>query len=673
MTQINLSQFDKAVIASMESGSLIKSQSISVIYSLNITDGKYDFISSGIYALTGYTASEINEIGFDIIVKKIIEKNISGSEVIERKTITSEYFAKYLIETKSGEFKWVEDNSFVIQIENGSTAVKSMGILRDVSHIHKALDSLYKESSLQKRYLDLAEMILLVLNSGQKIASINKHGCKILGYSEEELIGKNWIDLFIPSEQREEVKNIFNLFLRNKNYKDYEYYENPIITKNGEKRIIGWHNTFINNEDTGEIFFVSSGIDITDKKNEEKIQHVISEILQAANIEGDLNEFFVFIHSSLRKLMPVKNFYISLQNKEDNSVSFPYFVDQLDPVAPVKKNGRGLTDYVLRKGTAVLVNRKEIRQLVEKGEIELLGTLSAVWLGIPLKIQDNTIGVLVVQDYSSELTYGYKEKEILEVISYAISRAIERKKVDQERGKLIDELKQLNTSKDKLFSLISHDLRSPFNSLLGFSEILTTEYDLLTDVEIKEYLNVIYESSKNLYSMTNNLLQFSRFQMGRTEFKPEKLYIKKIILENVSLLKGNIVKKQLNLSVNIDAEAEIFADEEMINSIVQNLISNAIKFTHRNGEIKIFTRFKKNDTKRIEIEIEDTGIGIGEADLNKIFHDTMHSTPGTEREYGSGLGLMLVKDFIETNGGEISVTSELNKGTSFTISFPVYE
>ena len=337
------------------------------------------------------------------------------------------------------------------------------------------------------------------------------------------------------------------------------------------------------------------------------------------------------------------------------------------------KFGRGLTEYILRSGKAELITRERDNELVREGETEVVGTQSAIWLGIPLKIRDHTMGALVVQDYENEETYTEKEKQILEVVAYPISRAIERKIVEQERKELILKLSKLNASKDKLFSLISHDLRSPFNSLLGFSEILTTEYDSLTHDEIKEYLNVIYEASKNLYGMTNNLLQYSRFQVGRFDFQPVQINLNSLIKKNLNLLKGNAIRKEISMSAKLNADVYVFADEDMLNSTVQNIISNSIKFTPRGGEVKISTEIIPffSEVSHVKVTIEDNGIGISRSELDKILSEEIISTPGTEREYGTGLGLLIVKEFVEKNGGRIDVKSKLNHGTSFSFTLPV--
>ena len=318
--------------------------------------------------------------------------------------------------------------------------------------------------------------------------------------------------------------------------------------------------------------------------------------------------------------------------------------------------------------------RKINDELVKKGEVEIIGTPAKIWLGTPLKIQDKTIGVLVVQDYENEAAYGEKEKEILEFISYPISRAIERKIVEEEKSVLIERLKELNESKDKLFSIISHDLRSPFNSLLGFSEILDTEFNTLTHEEVKQYLKVIYDTSKNLFGMTNNLLHYSRFQMGKIDFKPSILNLRKVINNALKLLNGNLIKKNITVNHNIDKTINVVADEELLNSVIQNIISNSIKFTEKSGEISIsamVTKFfdKPND---VEVIIKDTGIGMSKKDIDNVYNNVMFTTQGTEREYGTGLGLLLVKQFVEQLGGNIKIQSKANSGTTFTFTLPVH-
>ncbi len=243
-------------------------------------------------------------------------------------------------------------------------------------------------------------------------------------------------------------------------------------------------------------------------------------------------------------------------------------------------------------------------------------------------------------------------------------------KILEEKIKIIEELKSQNASKDKLISQISHDLRSPFNSLLGFSEILTTEYDTLTKFEIQEYLQAIYEASKNLFGMITNLLHFSRFQMGRMEYLPVNLKLLRIINKCLSVLKGNAIKKQINVSLEVDKDVEVFADEDMLVSIIQNLISNAIKFTEQSGTVKIAVKWEEGNDYA-DISVADSGIGISRENLKKIFSEKFYSTPGTDKEFGTGLGLILVREFIEKHNGKLQVESIPGKGSTFHFSLPV--
>jgi PAS domain S-box-containing protein len=520
--------------------------------------------------------------------------------------------------------------------------------------------------------LDMVDTIFIVIDENYVIRLINDKVCSVLGYEKNEVIGKYPADFVSPDNKDRINAQLEKQFSGNLN--SVNYTEFPFITKNGQEKIIRWHNTFLRDNNGKIIYALKSGEDITEKKKKEKVQTTIARILSASNSEVNIDELFKFIHSSIKELMPAGNFYIALFEKENNQIRFPYFIDQYDKVAPTKRFEKGLTEYVIRTGKSLLVNEDVSRDLEREGEVVLLGAPSKIWLGVPLTIQDHIIGVLVVQDYEDENTYGEKEKDILEMISYPTSRAIERKLLEREREDLISKLKKLNESKDSLFSLISHDLRSPFNSLLGFSEILATEYETLTREEIKEYLNVIYDTSKNLYGMTNNLLQFSRFQMGRIDFNPAKLDIKAMLIRALQLLRGNTIKKQINIISSVPDGIKVNADEDMLNSILQNLISNAVKFTRKGGDIYISVNkiTGQNNINMLQVHIRDTGVGLNSELIGQLFKDHVQSSPGTEKEYGSGLGLLLVKEFVEKNGGEISVKSVLNEGSTFSFTLPLF-
>jgi len=407
---------------------------------------------------------------------------------------------------------------------------------------------------------------------------------------------------------------------------------------------------------------------------EEKLRQIISEILEASNSEKNLSDLFKFIHTCIKKLMKADNFYIAYYKKDSALLTFPHFVDEEDTDSSAKKLGKGLTEYVLRTGKSALVDLEMDAELRRRGEIELIGPQSPIWLGVPLKIMDKTIGVMVVQDYSNPNTYGPGEQKILDVISYPISRAIERKMMDEDREEMIIQLKEMNRSKDRLFSLISHDLRAPFNSLLGFTEILTTEFDTLTHRDIKEYINVINDSSRTLFAMTNNLLHYSRLQLNKFDFLPEKILLGELIHSAIDLLKFKIRKKDILIKAEVNKEYRIVGDVEMLRITFENLISNSIKYSKKGSVVKVFAEkitSENGDTSAIQISITDEGVGLSDENQKKILNGEMFSTLGTDKEPGSGLGLLLAQKYISLNRGKFEIISKDGEGATILITFPV--
>ncbi len=221
-------------------------------------------------------------------------------------------------------------------------------------------------------------------------------------------------------------------------------------------------------------------------------------------------------------------------------------------------------------------------------------------------------------------------------------------------------LKELNATKDKFFSIIAHDLKNPFSTILGFSELLLSRHRKYDENKREKFIKSIYNSSKNTLNLLENLLTWANTQKGIINYNPEKIHINNIIADNIDLLTPNASKKDISIVNLIKDTIKVSADKEMINFIVRNLISNAIKFTPKNGEITIYNKIIENkEHKLLSIIIEDNGVGIAPEDIEKLFRiDESFTTRGTEEESGTGLGLILCKEFIEKHGGKIGVESE---------------
>jgi signal transduction histidine kinase len=262
------------------------------------------------------------------------------------------------------------------------------------------------------------------------------------------------------------------------------------------------------------------------------------------------------------------------------------------------------------------------------------------------------------------------ELELLHENQLNINKLLSDKNIDLEQKnvkieQLVVKTTQLMETKEKLFSIVAHDLKSSFNSILGFSELLLENNSSDTELSI-EYLNIINSSARNTMDLLDNLLNWAASQTGQLEFRPEKIQLKKISSEVCELLSSNSKVKNIILNDYVSEDILVDADANMLRTILRNLILNAIKFTGLNGQVDIIA-FRNND--HVEIIISDNGIGMSEENLAKIFNIN-YSTHGTSHEKGTGLGLMLCKDFIERHGGHITVQSELNKGSKFTFILP---
>jgi PAS domain S-box-containing protein len=258
-------------------------------------------------------------------------------------------------------------------------------------------------------------------------------------------------------------------------------------------------------------------------------------------------------------------------------------------------------------------------------------------------------------------------KEIIQKKSTVLDIS-EIKKNETELQKSCDSLKELNVSKDKFISIVSHDLRAPFTTLLGFSEILLNEQDVSED-ERNEYIQYIYDASKSQLNLINCLLDWSRLQTGRIKVEPVRLNVKAVVSTAVTPLTGDAIRKNIDVKIDIPSDLHINADERLISQAVVNLTTNAIKFTPEGKEVHLSaSRFKEG---MIEIVVRDEGLGISEENQTKLFKiDQKFSLVGTNGEKGSGLGLTLVKEIIEKHGGQVWFYSQVGEGSEFHCTVP---
>ena len=231
------------------------------------------------------------------------------------------------------------------------------------------------------------------------------------------------------------------------------------------------------------------------------------------------------------------------------------------------------------------------------------------------------------------------------------------------------ELKLLNATKDRLFSIIGHDLKNPFNAILGFSEILAKRVQDNPDENIKKYATIINNTSHEMYALLENILDWSRSQRDKVAFNPEVFDLYSSVVNIYTLLEINALQKNIELVNLVEKDTPIFADKDLVLTILRNLLSNAIKFTHEKGQVTVSAHYEQD---YIEVWVADNGIGISKKDVEKLFRvDVNYSSSGTSSEKGTGLGLLLCKDFIEMHEGNIWVESTINAGSIFKFTLPI--
>ncbi len=231
------------------------------------------------------------------------------------------------------------------------------------------------------------------------------------------------------------------------------------------------------------------------------------------------------------------------------------------------------------------------------------------------------------------------------------------------------ELRDLNSTKDTLLSVISHDLKTPFFNIMSLGELLLKNFKTFSEDEIKDFIENIVQAARVSHNLLENLLNWTRVQTGKILFIPEPLNLEEIIKYNEVFIQPQADKKNIKCEYRIEDDLEVFADKNMLNTIIRNLITNAIKYSSRGGNVIV--KAKKSKKKAL-VEVKDSGIGMPAESVKQLLsHDSFKTTPGTEQETGSGFGLILTTEFVEKNEGKLFIESTEGKGSTFSFTIPL--
>lgn len=411
--------------------------------------------------------------------------------------------------------------------------------------------------------------------------------------------------------------------------------------------------------------------DVSYRKENERLQEVYNAVTELIASDFSLDILYEKIHEVLAQYINVQNFYIALYDHKTGIISFPYFRDEYDDVFPDQQLGKSLSSSVITTGKPLLLHGEKKSQLIQFGQVQVMGTDSKVWLGVPLKVEDEIIGLMAVQDYHDESAIGAFEQKVFTFVASQVALAVSGKHKSDKLKEYSAQLLQSNKTKERLLSLLAHDLRSPYTSLLGMSEILSKEYDSLTDSERRSFINKLSESLHLQYDLVNNLLKWIMLQTDKIAPKVVSVDINQVVKDIYSIYKPAANVKGINLKTNLPKECFVYADKDMTDTILRNFVSNAVKFTGEGGSITISAA---SENTGMEITISDTGTGMSKEVLDKLFvQNSTYTSPGTNGEQGSGFGLVMIREMVEKMNGTLTFDSAVGKGTTFILLLPTKE
>jgi len=409
---------------------------------------------------------------------------------------------------------------------------------------------------------------------------------------------------------------------------------------------------------------------ITEKKKDIETRNVILNISNAALSQTESTDIYSIIQHELSRFWKTKNFYIVLYNDENKTLTLPFYTDEKDYFTEIPAKGT-LTAWLFRKLEPVLMKVPEIDALEASGEIGLVGTPCLVWLGVPLIVENEVLGAMVLQDYENEDAFSHDDLRLLTLIGNQIALAIQRKKMMTrliaERAKAEEAAKL----KQQFMSTMSHEIRTPLNEVIGITNLLLQGNPREDQME---FIKTLRFSGNHLLTLVNDVLDFNKMESGMIVFEKAQFNLHGFIGELKRSYSFRTDEKKLEFRVNIaeDVPGEIIGDSIRLNQVISNILSNAVKFTSTGFvELSVTKISGKEKSVLLQFVIADSGIGIPADKHQQIFESYTQASDDTTRRFGgTGLGLSIVKRLIELQGGEVWVESKPEEGSKFFFNLP---
>ena len=418
--------------------------------------------------------------------------------------------------------------------------------------------------------------------------------------------------------------------------------------------------------------FIVIASDLSELEREKKINRLMLNLAKAEKLSSDLNTFYKSLQIELNGVLDASNLFIVLWDKLHNQLKLTYFNDEKDNFSTFPQ-GKTLSSYVIEKGKPLLVTQNDIERMQNQGLVNIVGTMPKAWMGIPLRMNDEVLGLIAIQSYKSETAYTNEDLQILEFISGQIAISIERKQYEGTLKLARKRAEEADNLKSSFLANMSHEIRTPMNSIVGFSELITRK---TIPSEKKElYAQYISNSGKSLLALIDDIIDISKIDAQQLKIVKSPTSINSLVMElhefflnQAASLKKNDIKLIKHCAVT-NEDFCILCDSVRLRQVLSNLLSNALKFTEK-GFVEFGYIIPNNAT--ILFYVQDSGIGVEKAKLDLIFERFRQADNSSTRKYGgTGLGLAISKKLVQLMGGRIWVESELQKGTTFYFSLPL--
>jgi PAS domain S-box-containing protein len=540
------------------------------------------------------------------------------------------------------------------------------GVLSDISRQKEYENQIKREKAFLEDLYNSTPVAIAITNQSGLISMVNKEFTNLFGFTMEEAVNRNINQLIVPEELIEEAERIDTLTAD----RQKEVRQTIRKDKSGNKIYVSLSsNSIVINDEV--VAHLGIYRDITTERKNLLLQEILYNISTAALKQMDIKEIYPTIVLELSRIWDTNNFFIALYDKTSDTLSLPFFADEKDNFYEIPTS-KTITGWVIRQNKSVLLKVNDLKMLEEAGEVELVGTQCRVWMGVPLKVEGNIIGVMCLQDYNDEEKFSQDDLYVLDFIANQIAIAIQRRMILDNLILARQKAEEAAQSKQLFMSTMSHEIRTPLNEVIGITNLLLQGNPREDQMD---YIKTLKFSGNHLLTLVNDVLDYNKMESGKIVFEQTQFDLFEFLDEIMRSYSFRSKAKNLIFDIKkaTDLPRLVVGDSIRLNQILSNLLSNALKFTTAGSiTVSVNVLSRTGDKCSMEFKVSDTGIGISKDKHGLIFDSFTQASPDTTRHFGgTGLGLSICKKLIEQQGGTISLESEPGVGSTFRFVIPL--